>query len=114
MGWIRPPSVTVQAFVLCGILVGGLTESLGLLAGHVEARNPFVLECGTFQAEGRRKSISQVRMVSTARESTSIDVDFLDVDSSVLRSQRYDLPVGGTAEFVLPTGQMGIAVQFIS
>jgi hypothetical protein len=112
---------TLVSYLLSGLGVGGLTLGVGQLLPHSPESVPAtfsVTECAGIPAEGQRTSTLEVHLVEIPQAGTdagaSVEVDFLNEDADIVRSNHADLLRGGEIALQLPTRLAGIALQVVA
>jgi hypothetical protein len=108
---LRRLPITLLALAIGAVLQGFFTFRAGTLIAGEQQPKTRVIECVGFPGEGVRKSTSQIRLVNLSGYRANLEINFLDVDGTVLRTRQVDLTSRATASLEVATWQVGSALQ---
>ena len=101
-------------YLAAALVIGLLAFAVGQSAGERDSSGGMVIECGTFPLQLEQRSTGLIRLASGTESGARLDLDFLDLDATILRTRHLDLVPNATATMNLPAGQMGVALQVIA
>lgn len=111
---VVPPGLLRLVLVLAlgGLLNGLLSLGLSrLLAPLPAAGRGWTTECSPPPAGGPEATLSVVRLASAATDAVSLELQYLNPDGTVLRTQHTRLLAGAEMSFSLPARELGAALR---
>jgi hypothetical protein len=109
-----PPGLLRLGLVLAlgGLLSGLLALGLGrLLAPLPAASSGWATVCSPRPADGPEPALSVIRLSSPATREVTLDLQYLNPDGTVLRTQHIRLLAGAVTSFSLPASDLGAALR---